>query len=85
MSSQLPNYTIEEAVENWIALGRANLTVSVCFGPSYNREHGGYENLWSVQVMSGTGEFQDPFAAETLPKAIAIAVKECQKRGWLGG
>jgi hypothetical protein len=69
----------EYAVETMEALGRAGLTVSVCFGPSGNAGC-----LWSVTVLSGTcEEFDRPYAATSFDHAVEIAKIESIARGWL--
>jgi hypothetical protein len=71
--------TLSEALENWEILGRAGLTVSVACGPC-----GLNPFQWTVQVMNQHfDEFDRPFAAIDFPHAVAIAMVECAKRGWL--
>ena len=68
-----------DALTTWTALGEAGLTVSVCCGPS-----GAEAFRWSVTVLARDGhEFEQPYAARSLPHAIDIAVIEVTRRGWL--
>lgn len=60
-------------------LGQSGIRVSVCYGPGPN---GCY---WSVQCQNNdTGaEFDKPYAAKSFRQAVAIAVNESKKRGWI--
>lgn len=64
----------DTTVEQWVRLGDAGLTVSVCYG----------RGMWSVQVLNQDGEdFKVPYAARDFSHAIQVATVECRERGWL--
>jgi hypothetical protein len=68
-----------ESLERWLALGRAGLTVSICYGPV--KPH---VLSFSVDVLSTTGQtFEEPIAAGSFEQAVEIAETEALKRGWL--
>jgi hypothetical protein len=71
--------SVPPVIERWLALGKAGVTVSICYGPAKRGVLG-----FSVDAMSGTGQtFEQPFAAESFEHAVAIAERESLARGWL--
>jgi hypothetical protein len=69
-----------KVLERWLALGRAGLTVSICYGPTKRR--GVFS--FSVDALSSTGEsFEQPFSCESFEQAVEIAEIEAVRRGWL--
>ena len=65
----------------WEALGRAGITVSVCYGAL------GVKGCWysvdALHAESGAS-FDRPYMAASFAQAIAIVEKESLARGWLG-
>jgi len=83
-------FTHSELITNSLAitimevLGEVGIVVSVSYGPMKNPV-GVYERRWSVQCLNTTNnaQFERPYAAESYRQAVAIAVNECKKRGWI--
>lgn len=61
------------------SLTNQGVLVSFAYGPC-----GDKGVMWSVDVLTSDGQsFKEPFGADCVEQAIAIAVFECHLRGWI--
>ena len=59
-------------------LARQNIVTSIAYGPC-----GDIGTAWTVNVLAkGCESFEKPLLALSFEHAVAIAVFECNKRGW---
>jgi hypothetical protein len=75
----LPSNQSNSAIARMEALGRAGITISVCFGPSAGVVR------YSVQCLhdQSRAEFDRPFGARDFAHCIEIAEIEAVRRGWI--